>query len=53
MAQHTHAELASQDDVRVAVTAVADDAVLLGGLDAGLRAVRESLISSLAEPTSD
>jgi predicted NBD/HSP70 family sugar kinase len=54
MAQHTtHAELASHEDVRVAVTAVADDAVLLGGLDAGLRTVRESLISSLADPTSD
>ena len=36
-------------DVQIAVTAVADDAVLLGGLDAGLHALRESLISSLAQ----
>jgi len=40
-------------DVQIAVTAVADDAVLLGGLDAGLHALRESLISSLAQPTLD
>jgi predicted NBD/HSP70 family sugar kinase len=31
----------------VAVTALTDDAALLGALDAGLRAVRESLIDSL------
>ncbi len=40
-------------DVQIAVTAVADDAVLLGGLDAGLHALRESLISSLALPSLD
>jgi len=40
-------------DVQIAVTAVADDAVLLGGLDAGLHALRESLISSLAKRTLD
>ena len=57
MSQPTsHSELATtvattNEDVHVAVTAVADDAVLLGGLDAGLHAVRESLISSLADPT--
>ncbi len=37
-------------EVEVAVTAVNDDAVLLGGLDAGQAALRESLISSLAQP---
>jgi hypothetical protein len=31
----------------IAVTALHDDAVLLGALDAGLRAVRDSLIDSL------
>jgi predicted NBD/HSP70 family sugar kinase len=53
MSQPTsHSELATtNEDVHIAVTAVADDAVLLGGLDAGLHAVRESLISSLANPT--
>jgi predicted NBD/HSP70 family sugar kinase len=40
-------------DVQVAVTAVDDDAVLLGGLDAGLFALHESLISSLAQPSTD
>ncbi len=40
-------------DVQIAVTAVDDDAVLLGGLDAGLAALQESLISSLAQPSSD
>jgi predicted NBD/HSP70 family sugar kinase len=40
-------------DVQIAVTAVGDDAVLLGGLDAGLAALHESLISSLAQPSSD
>ena len=40
-------------DVQIAVTAVDDDAVLLGGLDAGLAALHESLISSLAQPSSD
>jgi predicted NBD/HSP70 family sugar kinase len=50
----SHSELAATtEDVRIAVTAVADDAVLLGGLDAGLHAVRESLISSLAQPLLD
>ena len=38
-------------DVEIAVTAVDDDAVLLGGLDAGLDALHESLISSLAQPS--
>jgi predicted NBD/HSP70 family sugar kinase len=38
-------------DVQIAVTAVDDDAVLLGGLDAGLTALHESLISSLAQPS--
>jgi predicted NBD/HSP70 family sugar kinase len=50
----TQSELAaSHEDVRVAVTAVADDAVLLGGLDAGLHTLRESLISSLAQLNLD
>jgi predicted NBD/HSP70 family sugar kinase len=40
-------------DVQIAVTAVHDDAVLLGGLDAGLSALHESLISSLAQPSID
>jgi len=40
-------------DVRIATTAVVDDAVLLGGLDAGLISLRESLISSLAQPSTD
>ncbi len=40
-------------DVQIAVTAVDDDAVLLGGLDAGLAALHESLISSLAQPSLD
>jgi hypothetical protein len=35
------------------VTAVDDDAVLLGGLDAGRTALHESLISSLAQPSTD
>jgi len=43
----------SSEDIQVAVTAVADDAVLLGGLDAGLHAVRDSLINSLANPHPD
>jgi hypothetical protein len=43
----------SDADVQIAVTAVDDDAVLLGGLDAGLTALHESLISSLALPTTD
>jgi predicted NBD/HSP70 family sugar kinase len=34
-------------DTPIAVTALTDDAVLLGALDAGLRAVRETLIDSL------
>jgi len=32
----------------IAITAVDDDAVLLGALDAGLTALREALISSLS-----
>ncbi len=39
--------------VEIAVTAVDDDAVLLGALDAGLAALREALISSLAQPSPD
>jgi predicted NBD/HSP70 family sugar kinase len=42
-----------ESGVQIAVTAVDDDAVLLGGLDAGLAALQESLISSLAQPSSD
>ncbi|NUT36968.1 MAG: XylR family transcriptional regulator, partial [Hamadaea sp.] len=34
-------------DTTIAVTGIADDAVLLGALDAGLRAVRDSLIDAL------
>jgi predicted NBD/HSP70 family sugar kinase len=34
-------------DITIAVTGITDDAVLLGALDAGLRAVRESLINAL------
>jgi predicted NBD/HSP70 family sugar kinase len=37
----------------VAVTAVTDDAVLLGGLDAGLAALRESLITAIGQPGED
>jgi predicted NBD/HSP70 family sugar kinase len=37
-------------ETEIAVTAVTDDAVLLGGLDAGLSALRESLITSLGRP---
>ena len=41
----------SHGSVEIAVTAVTDDAVLLGGLDAGLSTVHESLVSSLAQPS--
>jgi predicted NBD/HSP70 family sugar kinase len=34
-------------NITIAVTGIADDAVLLGALDAGLRSVRDSLISAL------
>jgi predicted NBD/HSP70 family sugar kinase len=34
-------------DITIAVTGIADDAVLLGALDAGLRTVRDSLINAL------
>lgn len=34
-------------DIRIAVTAITDDAVLLGAVDAGLRMVRDELIHSL------
>jgi predicted NBD/HSP70 family sugar kinase len=37
-------------DITIAVTGVTDDAVLLGAIDAGLRAVRESLIDALRAP---
>jgi predicted NBD/HSP70 family sugar kinase len=40
-------------DVQIATTSVVDDAVLLGGLDAGLTSLRESLINSLAQPSTD
>jgi predicted NBD/HSP70 family sugar kinase len=43
----------TEGDVEIAVTAVDDDAVLLGGLDAGRTALHESLISSLAQPSTD
>jgi predicted NBD/HSP70 family sugar kinase len=36
-------------DTSIAVTGISDDAVLLGALDASLRAVRESLINSLRD----
>jgi predicted NBD/HSP70 family sugar kinase len=36
-------------ETTIAVTAIADDAVLLGALDAGLAAVREALIASVHE----
>jgi predicted NBD/HSP70 family sugar kinase len=49
-AMHPATPASTTEDVRIAVTAVADDAVLLGGLDAGLHALRESLIGSLAQP---
>ena len=38
-------------ETTVAVTAIDDDAVLLGGLDAGLSAVREALIASVHSPS--
>jgi predicted NBD/HSP70 family sugar kinase len=34
-------------DISIAVTGIADDAVLLGAVDAGLRAVRDELINAL------
>jgi predicted NBD/HSP70 family sugar kinase len=34
-------------DISIAVTGIVDDAVLLGAVDAGLRAVRDELINSL------
>jgi predicted NBD/HSP70 family sugar kinase len=39
-------------ETAIAVTAIEDDAVLLGALDAGLAAVREALIASVHEATS-
>jgi predicted NBD/HSP70 family sugar kinase/DNA-binding transcriptional ArsR family regulator len=39
-------------DTTIAVTAIDDDAVLLGALDAGLAAVHESLIASVHETTT-
>lgn len=44
---------ATEAVVEIAMTAVDDDAVLLGGLDAGLQSLHESLISSLAQPSHD
>jgi len=43
----------AESAVDIAVTAVDDDPVLLGGLDAGLAAMHESLIHSLAHPSTD
>jgi predicted NBD/HSP70 family sugar kinase len=43
----------SDGDVQIATTSVVDDAVLLGGLDAGLTSLRESLINSLAQPSTE
>jgi predicted NBD/HSP70 family sugar kinase len=43
----------TESAAEIAVTAVDDDPVLLGGLDAGLAAVHESLINSLAHPSTD
>jgi predicted NBD/HSP70 family sugar kinase len=43
----------TESAAEIAVTAVDDDPVLLGGLDAGLAAVHESLINSLAPPSTD
>jgi predicted NBD/HSP70 family sugar kinase len=39
-------------ETTIAVTAITDDAVLLGALDAGLAAVREALIASVHESTN-
>jgi predicted NBD/HSP70 family sugar kinase len=39
-------------ETTIAVTAIDDDAVLLGALDAGLTAVREALIASVHETTT-
>lgn len=39
-------------ETTIAVTAITDDAVLLGALDAGLAAVREALIASVHESTT-
>jgi predicted NBD/HSP70 family sugar kinase len=39
-------------ETTIAVTAINDDAVLLGALDAGLTAVREALIASVHESTN-
>jgi predicted NBD/HSP70 family sugar kinase len=49
LAQRVRAALHSTTplDITIAVTGITDDAVLLGALDAGLRAVREGLINAL------
>jgi predicted NBD/HSP70 family sugar kinase len=49
LAERVRAALASVTplDISVAVTGIADDAVLLGAVDAGLRAVRDELINAL------
>src|SRR5204863_37963 len=39
-------------ETTIAVTAITDDAVLLGALDAGLAAVREALIASVHETSN-
>jgi hypothetical protein len=39
-------------ETTIAVTAISDDAVLLGALDAGLAAVREALIASVHESST-
>jgi predicted NBD/HSP70 family sugar kinase len=53
LAQRVRAALprATPLDITIAVTGITDDAVLLGALGAGLRAVRESLINALRAPT--
>jgi predicted NBD/HSP70 family sugar kinase len=43
---------ATELDITVAVTGITDDAVLLGAVDAGLRAVRDELINSLRTTVS-
>jgi predicted NBD/HSP70 family sugar kinase/DNA-binding transcriptional ArsR family regulator len=49
LAERVRAALASVTplDISIAVTGITDDAVLLGAVDAGLRAVRDELINAL------
>jgi predicted NBD/HSP70 family sugar kinase/DNA-binding transcriptional ArsR family regulator len=51
-AVNTAMEYAAPLETTVAVTSIDDDAVLLGGLDAGLVAVREALIDSVRTANS-